>query len=118
MPESKDLLKTVAVARLFLGEEMNIQVPPNLNPGLYLSLIKAGINDWGGISPLTLDYVNPEATWPPIREIWGVTARAGYRLRERLAVYPEYIVGAPGFLAGDLEPRVRAATDGEGYVLQ
>jgi FO synthase len=86
-----DMVRTVALARLILGGEMNLQAPPNLSPSAHARLIRAGINDWGGISPLTMDYVNPEAPWPHVAQL-GETCRAeGFELRPRLPIYPEYV---------------------------
>lgn len=116
-PSAGDMLRTVAVARLLLGPDMNLQAPPNLSPETYPRLIAAGLNDWGGISPLTLDHINPEAPWPRIIELRAATGAAGYELRERLAIYPEY-VGRPEFLDEGLRPRVLAYTDTDGYVRQ
>ncbi|HEY7491658.1 MAG TPA: 7,8-didemethyl-8-hydroxy-5-deazariboflavin synthase CofG [Candidatus Tectomicrobia bacterium] len=116
-PTLLDFLRTIAVARLTLGGEMNIQAPPNLTPEEYQLLITAGINDWGGVSPLTIDFINPEAPWPQIRTLERVSAELGLRLRQRLAIYPEYIVQRPGFMAATLEPRIRALVDEEGYPL-
>lgn len=116
-PSAGDMLRTVAVARLLLGPDMNIQAPPNLSPETYPGLIAAGLNDWGGISPLTLDHINPEAPWPRIVELRAATGAAGYELRERLAIYPEY-AGRPEFLDEGLRPRVLAHTDTDGYVRQ
>ncbi|MBI4607775.1 MAG: 7,8-didemethyl-8-hydroxy-5-deazariboflavin synthase CofG [Candidatus Rokubacteria bacterium] len=116
-PSTGDMLRTVAVARLILGPALNIQAPPNLSPGTYPRLIAAGLNDWGGISPLTLDHINPEAPWPRIVNLRKATEAAGYELRERLAVYPEYARRAE-FLAEALRPRVNAHTDTDGYVRQ
>ena len=87
-----ELMWTTAVARLILGERVNIQVPPNLSEH-YERYIDAGINDWGGVSPLTIDYVNPEAPWPQLAELQRRTEAAGYELRPRLPVYPEYFAG-------------------------
>jgi 7,8-didemethyl-8-hydroxy-5-deazariboflavin synthase CofG subunit len=108
-PDVLDLARTVAVARLILGPDANIQVPPNLSPEGLGYLLDSGINDLGGISPLTPDYVNPEAPWPHIAALARDCARAGYRLAERLPIYPEF-VARPGFLDGALTGRVRAAT--------
>src|SRR5262249_26172681 len=90
-PDGLELAKTIAVARLLLGPEMNIQAPPNLSPHDHRLLLRAGINDWGGISPVTKDYVNPEAAWPHIAALRQTCLAEGFTLRERLAVYPEYI---------------------------
>jgi FO synthase len=114
-PSLDDLLRTVAVARLVLGPEVNIQAPPNLSADVYPRLLAAGLNDWGGISPLTLDHINPERPWPMIRDLREATAREGFTLRERLAIYPEY-VGRPEFLAEPLRARVDAFIDDRGLV--
>ncbi len=89
-PDLDDLLWTLAVARIILGARMNIQVPPNLSPGALPQLVAAGINDWGGVSPLTPDHVNPEAPWPHLRRLAADTRLAGKHLEERLTIYPEY----------------------------
>jgi FO synthase len=89
-PEPLDLMRTAAVARLIFGSEVNIQIPPNLTPD-HGYLLRSGINDWGGISPVTLDHINPEKAWPEIKILRQVTAQAGFELRERLSVYPEHI---------------------------
>jgi 7,8-didemethyl-8-hydroxy-5-deazariboflavin synthase len=89
-PANSFFLTIVSVARLVLGE-MNIQVPPNLNPDTFGKYLDAGINDWGGISPLTIDHVNPEFSWPSISSLREVTQARGYSLRARLPVYPEFL---------------------------
>ncbi len=91
-PEISDeeMIRTVAIARLVLGETMNLQAPPNLSPDCRGWLIRAGINDWGGISPLTLDYVNPEAPWPHVEQLRDTCRTEGFELRARLPVYPEF----------------------------
>lgn len=114
-PNLEDWLRTLAVARLVLGPEMNLQAPPNLGPGVYPRLLEAGLNDWGGLSPLTLDHINPEAPWPLIPQLRRATEAQGFVLRERLAVYPEY-VRRPEFVAEALRPRVAALVDGDGLV--
>ena len=91
-PDALDIARTTAVARLIFGEEINVQVPPNLTPDEYGIFLRAGINDWGGISPVTRDFINPEKPWPKIDELSAVTADAGFELRERLATYPEYML--------------------------
>lgn len=108
-PDAAELARTVAVARLVLGPEMNVQVPPNLSPEALAYLLDSGINDFGGISPLTPDYVNPEAPWPHLASLARDCARAGYRLVERLPIYPEFI-DRPGFLDPSLSERVAAAS--------
>jgi FO synthase len=114
-PSLDELRRTLAVARLLLGPAMNVQAPPNLSPGTYPALIASGLNDWGGISPLTIDFINPEAPWPHLAALEAATAAAGARLRERLALYPEY-VGRPGFVPEPLRDRVLALVDDAGLV--
>jgi FO synthase len=114
-PSLDELRRTLAVARLMLGPAMNVQAPPNLSPGTYPALIASGLNDWGGVSPLTIDYINPEAPWPHLAALEAATAAAGGRLRERLAIYPEYI-HRPGFVPGSLRDRVVASVDSAGLV--
>ena len=114
-PPMDDLLRTAAVARLLLGPDMNIQVPPNLSDADFARLPEAGINDWGGVSPLTPDHINPERPWPGLAALRRATERAGLELRERLAVYPEY-AGRPEFVHESLRPRVRSLVDGDGLV--
>jgi FO synthase len=102
-PGAVEIARTVATARLLFGGAMNIQVPPNLNPNDHRLLLRAGINDWGGISPVTKDYVNPEAAWPHIETLAETCRDEGFILRERLAIYDEYIERAD-FLPGRLRP--------------
>ena len=102
-PEALEIARTVAAARLLLGGEMNIQAPPNLNPEAHQLLLRAGINDWGGISPVTQDYINPEAAWPQIDLLANTCHQEGFTLRERLAIYEEYI-DRPEFLDPTLRP--------------
>ena len=83
-------LKIIAVARIIL-QDINIQVPPNLNPGIFGRFLDAGINDWGGISPITIDHVNPEFPWPTIDIVRSITHRKGFSLRARLPIYPEFV---------------------------
>src|SRR5579862_7206113 len=96
-PSEDDLKRTIAVARLILGDDINLQSPPNLLSEDYPDLLAAGINDWGGISPVTKDFINPEAAWPQISRLAERTAAAGFILRERLAIYPEFS-SRPGFV--------------------
>lgn len=90
-PTFSYFLRCIASARIIL-KDINIQVPPNLSPNIYGKYLDAGINDWGGISPLTPDYVNPECPWPSIKEISETTSENGYVLRARLPLYPNYII--------------------------
>jgi FO synthase len=89
-PDLDDHLWTIAVARLIFEPEMNIQAPPNLSLNALGRLIAAGINDWGGVSPVTPDHVNPEAPWPHLRVLEAATKAAGKHLVERLAIYPSF----------------------------
>jgi len=106
-------LRAVALARLIMPG-MNIQVPPNLNPAIYGRYIDAGINDWGGISPVTIDHVNPEFPWPAISEVRQETESRNKKLRARLPIYPEFIEG--GFISERLHDYVRLLSDGSGLV--
>ena len=109
-----DLLRTVAVARLVLGGGCNLQAPPNLSPAAYPELLGAGINDWGGVSPVTPDHINPEAPWPLIDTLARRSAEAGHTLRERLTLYPEYVAD-PAFVPETLRSAVARLADGDGY---
>ncbi|WP_438491962.1 bifunctional FO biosynthesis protein CofGH [Streptomyces asiaticus] len=115
MPDAEldDLVATVAVARHILGPSACIQAPPNLVDAEYEQLIGAGIDDWGGVSPLTPDHVNPERPWPQVDELAERSAAAGFRLRERLAVYPEYVRRGEPWLDPRLLPHVTALADPE-----
>jgi len=113
-PSSDDLLRTIAVARMILGGEMNLQSPPNLLSEDYPELLKAGINDWGGISPVTKDFINPEAAWPQISTLAARTSTAGFVLRERLAIYPEFS-SRPGFVTDGLRPHVQRLRNDDGF---
>jgi len=115
-PSVEEMLKTIALARLILGGEMNIQAPPNLTPESYPLYLRAGINDWGGVSPLTPDYINPEAPWPALALLGRKTAEAGYRLRPRLAVYPEFIFQGEKFIPASLLPHVERLCGEDGLV--
>jgi FO synthase len=111
-PSRGDMLRTASVARLLL-RDMNIQAPPNLSSPDYEVLLSAGINDWGGVSPLTPDFINPEAPWPHLAELERRTQAAGQRLEHRLCVYPEFvpkIAARPGLMP----ERLRAAADEHG----
>ena len=103
-PDLNDLLWTIAVARIIFGAEMNIQAPPNLSPGTYPQLITAGADDWGGVSPVTPDHVNPEACWPMLDDLATETAAMGKILVERLAVYPKYALNVQQWQDQRLSP--------------
>lgn len=115
-PTVNDMRRIVAVARLILGPEANVQVPPNLTRRDYPLYLLAGINDWGGISPLTRDYVNPEAPWPQITELRRETEQLGFTLVPRLPIYPEYVRVGSAFVPEPLRPRTDTLIDEEGYV--
>ena len=112
-PDTTDMMRTIAVARLLL-RDMNIQAPPNLTAAGYERLLEAGINDWGGISPLTPDFINPEAPWPHLLELQRRTEAAGQKLVQRLPVYPEFasrVIARGGLLA----ERLQSMSDHDGY---
>jgi FO synthase len=111
----EELLWTIAVARLLLGAEMNLQAPPNLSGDRCAELLDAGINDWGGVSPVTPDHVNPEAPWPAIEALREITASRGKMLVARLPGYPAYVHDAARWHAPDMATRVMRAADSEGY---
>ncbi len=113
-PDLDDLLWTVAAARLILGPDVNIQAPPNLTPGEYERIVAAGINDWGGVSPVTPDHVNPEAPWPAIEELAQRTASVGKVLVQRLPIYPAYARDADRWLAPPVATVTRRMMDAEG----
>lgn len=108
-----DFLRTVAAARIVMPDEVSVQAPPNLNDERLAELIDAGIDDWGGISPVTLDHVNPEAPWPEIERLEAVCARAGLPLVERLTIYPRFIEEG-GWLDPAIRPAVLRLSDAEG----
>jgi FO synthase len=113
-PSTQDLERTIAVARLIFGGEMNIQSPPNLLADDYPDLLRAGINDWGGISPVTKDFINPEAAWPQISALSARSAGVGFVLRERLAIYPEF-ASRSEFVSDRLQPHLRKLQSENGY---
>src|SRR4051812_34184859 len=114
-PDLDDLLWTIAAARLILPEDVHVQAPPNLSPGVYEELIAAGIDDWGGVSPVTPDHVNPEAPWPQIEVLAQRTAAMGKVLVQRLPVYPSYAFDIDRWCSQDIATRVRRAIDAEGW---
>ncbi len=113
-PEPRAFARTVALARLVLGGAMNLQAPPNLSPSHLELLLDCGINDWGGISPLTLDYINPENAWPNVEKLAALARTKGLELRPRLAVYPEF-VARPEFFSPRVRELLRERTDSQGY---
>ena len=113
-PEFEEVLWTAAAARVLLGPAMNLQVPPNLSFGRFPELLDAGINDWGGISPVTVDHVNPEAPWPDVELVRSATRSRGLELAARLAVYPGYARELDRWVDAAVAPAVRARSDGSG----
>lgn len=110
----EELLWTIAVARLVFGPAMNLQTPPNLNDGALAQLIAAGINDWGGVSPVTPDFVNPEKPWPHLEELARATAATGKLLVERLPLYPAYTQDLARWQEPEMATAVRRAMDSDG----
>jgi FO synthase len=114
-PDLNELLWTIAIARLIFGPTMSVQAPPNLSPGVLPQIVHAGINDWGGVSPVTPDFVNPEAPWPHLDELARETASAGKFLTERLTMYPDYAVDLDRWAHPDLHVRMLEMIDAEGF---
>jgi FO synthase len=112
-PSRSEMLRTIAVARLLMPR-MNIQAPPNLTDPEYEELLEAGINDWGGVSPLTPDFINPERPWPHLEQLEQRTRAKGFELRQRLPVYPEFIDRMPA-RSELLRSRLNSAADSSGY---
>ncbi len=113
LPDS-DVIGWVAVARLVLGRDIQVQAPPNLAPELMEQLMQGGLSDWGGVSPITVDYINPEAPWPALIELRDRTEAAGQKLVERLPVYPRHLSDDSFFEPNVLEA-TRALANDEGY---
>ena len=114
-PSLDEHLWTIAVARLIFPASMNIQAPPNLNPGALNRLVEAGINDWGGVSPVTPDHVNPEAPWPHLRVLERATEAAGKRLVKRLAIYPSYARASHAWVDPALRTALLQRIDADGW---
>ncbi len=115
-PSLDEHLRTIAATRLILGPEMTIQAPPNLRPGVLERLVQAGVNDWGGVSPVTPDHVNPEAPWPHLAKLETETAAAGRHLRQRLAIGPAFARAPEMWADPALRTAIRRAVDGRGLV--
>lgn len=113
----EELLWTVAAARLIFGSSMSIQAPPNLSPDDIGQLIRAGVNDWGGVSPLTIDHVNPEAPWPNLDALRQQTTAAGRNLAERLTIYPRFAKALDQWADPSLHHRIRSAIDADGHAI-
>lgn len=114
-PSLEELLWTVSAARIVLGSEISIQVPPNLNPGSLRRLVDAGINDWGGVSPITPDHVNPEAAWPHLATLTQSTADAEKTLVPRLTIYPKFVLEADRWVDPKLRRKLNDLSDSHGY---
>jgi 7,8-didemethyl-8-hydroxy-5-deazariboflavin synthase CofG subunit len=115
-PSMDEMLRTVAIARLILGPDMNLQAPPNLSYADFPRLLEAGINDWGGISPVTRDFINPEAAWPQIEKLRVETESRGFTLRERLALYPEF-VSQEKLMSPQVAARIRIVAGADGFAV-
>lgn len=115
-PSLDEHLWTIAAARLILGADMTIQAPPNLRSGALVQLVRAGVNDWGGVSPVTPDHVNPEAPWPHLEKLETETEAAGRHLRQRLAIGPAYACDLTRWVAPALQTPIRRAVDTRGLV--
>ncbi len=113
-PSLEEHVWTIAAARIIFGAQMNIQAPPNLQPGALKQLIDAGINDWGGVSPVTPDHVNPEAPWPHVAKLAEATREAGKMLAERLAIYPDYVRNMKEWVDPVFHTRLLQTVDGHG----
>lgn len=113
-PDLDELLWTLAAARLMLPGEVSLQAPPNLSPGQLSPLIGAGLNDWGGVSPLTPDHVNPEAAWPELAVLAQQTAEAGKTLVQRLTIYPRYVARVHDWADPAISPRILQLADADG----
>ncbi|HUN41394.1 MAG TPA: 5-amino-6-(D-ribitylamino)uracil--L-tyrosine 4-hydroxyphenyl transferase CofH [Acetobacteraceae bacterium] len=114
-PDLEDLLWSIAAARLILQDDVHVQAPPNLSPGVYEQLIRAGIDDWGGVSPVTPDHVNPEAPWPHLEELARNTAAMGKILVPRLPAYPPAVAQPDRWFASKIATRIRQLADSEGW---
>ena len=114
-PSLDEHLWTIAAARMLFEPEMSIQAPPNLSPGVLGRLVEAGINDWGGVSPVTPDHVNPEAPWPHLRVLEAATRAAGKDLTERLAIYPAFARQPSRWVDATLRTALLEAVDGDGW---
>ena len=113
-PSTDELVRTIALARLALGAGVSIQAPPNLSPNALPQLVRAGVNDWGGVSPVTPDHVNPEAPWPHLDDLAEQTATAGKRLVQRLTIYPRYITERDRWLDATVTSAVLRVSDAQG----
>ena len=111
-PSKEDMMRTIATARIILSPDISIQAPPNLSNS-HLDLLNAGINDWGGISPVTIDFINPQHSWPHLEDLKKGTEAKGFKLKERLTIYPKYQKKL-GFVSNKIENHICALADNEG----
>jgi len=114
-PALEEMRWTIAIARIIFGKNMSIQAPPNLSPGCLPDLVAAGINDWGGVSPLTPDYVNPEAPWPHLDKLARDTENAGKNLHQRLTIYPKYVCSLDPWVDVRFHSALLKTVDAAGY---
>jgi FO synthase len=117
-PEEDEFLAAVATARVVMGPGVNVQAPPNLSDPSYPRLLDAGINDWGGVSPVTIDHVNPEAPWPKLAALREKTEAKGFSLKERLCVYPEYLARPDPYLTAKMRAPVAALAGEDGLAVE
>jgi FO synthase len=117
-PPLEEMLRTLAIARLLLDVEVGLQAPPNLAPRDYGQYLRAGLNDWGGISPVTHDFINPEAAWPQIGELRHETERMGFTLRERLTIYPRQLAEPSRFVAPEMVGTLRVLAGADGLAAE
>ena len=111
-PSKEDMMRTIATARIILSPDISIQAPPNLSNS-HLDLLNAGINDWGGISPVTIDFINPQHSWPHLEDLKKGTEAKGFKLKERLTIYPKY-QRKLGFVSNKIENHICALADNDG----
>ena len=114
-PDLNELLWTIGIARIIFGPSMSVQAPPNLSPGVLSKIVNSGINDWGGVSPVTPDFVNPEAPWPHLSDLADQTYAAGKHLDERLTIYPAYARELSSWIHPNLHERIADMIDTEGF---
>ena len=115
-PSLDEMLRTIAISRIILEPEISIQAPPNLS-NEYLKYLDAGINDWGGISPVTIDHINPEREWPQIDKLNKLMKDKGYKLKERLTIYPKFQTINKNYMADNMVNNILNIADNEGLAI-
>ena len=110
-----EVVAWVALARLILGPAMNVQAPPNLAPRMLERLARSGLNDWGGVSPVTVDFINPEAPWPAMQGLHDLTKASGQLLKDRGPVYPDWLLGRSDFFDPEMRKKLLRLANDEGY---